>query len=228
MGRIEPTLRSQKASAPPRSRRCSVALVMAPVVLLGGCEPKETKILLEPSQALGYVLAQEAAQVAASKKQIALIEPDANWGPVSTAETAFKSALAKQGYSTLVAKAANLGDPMRRGPVGLKAEDFFEALQKAGGAGAIVSFAGAPCLARGDVARLPATHPPILVVATATLGNVPGVRSELVALGQLLDTRIIQLAVIDGSTEPASTGATKADLAQQVFSQNYRILRRPD
>ena len=96
----------------------------AGVMLLLSCKPTETKILLGPSEALGTVLADEAARVAGARKQVAIISPDANWGDVSTAEEAFKSALKKQGFTIVTAKAANLGDPMRRGQIGLKAADF--------------------------------------------------------------------------------------------------------
>ncbi len=197
---------------------CVLALALA------SCKPKETRVLLQPSQALGVVLAEQTAQLAGAKKRVAIITPDANWGPVSTAEESFKAAIQKQGFSVVTAKSANLGDPMRSGEVGLKAADFLEALGKSSGAGAIVSFAGAPLLKPGDAGRVPVEHPPVLVVSTATLGNLPGVRAEPMQLGRLLDARVIQLAIVDGS-EPA---AAKTDATHELFAQHYRILRRPD
>ena len=193
-------------------------------VALAGCTPKQTKSLLAPTETLGPVLAEQAAQLAGAKKRVAIITPDANWGPASTVEESFKAAIQKQGFSVVTAKSANLGDPMRSGEVGLKAADFLEALGRSSGAGAIVSFAGAPLLKPGDAGQVPAEHPPVLVVSTATLGNLPGVRAEPMQLGRLLDARVIQLAIIDGS-EPA---AAKADATHELFGQNYRILRRPD
>jgi hypothetical protein len=193
-----------------------------------GCEPKEAKVLLEPSQALGVVLAEEAARAAGPRKQIAIIEPDASWGPVSPAEEAFKNTIAKLGFSTIVAKSANLGDPMGRGPIGLKAPDFTEALEKSVGAGAIVSFAGAPRLDPGDAARIGQNHPPVLVVATAALGNVPGVRAEPLELARLLDAKAIQLAIIDGASDPTTPAPAKTDAQHQLFDQHYHIMRAPD
>jgi hypothetical protein len=209
----------------PPVKRLLRGLAVTGVMLFLSCKPTETKVLLGPSEALGTVLAQEAARVAGARKQVAIISPDINWGAVSTAEEAFRNALKKEGFTVVVAKAANLGDPMRRGPVGLAAADFHEALEKSADAGAIVSFAGAPLLKPGDAARVPAGHPPILVVATASLGNVQGVWGDAAQLGRMLDSKAIDLAIVDGA-DPAAPVAGKADAAHALFGQNYRILRR--
>ena len=194
------------------------------VLEFAGCTSKETQALLQPPQALGIVLAAEAARAAGAKKQVAVISPDASWGPVSTAEEAFKAALTKQGFSVVTAKSASLGDPMRS-RAGLKGADFLEALEKSGGAGAVVSFAGAPLLQPGDAGRVSAAHPPVLVVATMTLGTVPGVASDRLLLANLLQAKIIQLAIVDG-TDPAKDA--KGNVTGELFAQNYRILRRAD
>jgi hypothetical protein len=196
------------------------------VLAFAGCTAKETQALLQPPQALGVVLADEAARAAGTKKQVAVISPDASWGPVSTAEEAFKSAMKKQGFSVVTAKSANLGDPMRSRP-GLKGADFLEALEKSGGAGAVVSFAGAPLLLPGDAGRVSAGHPPVLVAATMTLGTVPGVASDRLLLANLLQAKIIQLAIVDGS-DPAAPKADKGDVTHELFAQHYRILRAAD
>jgi hypothetical protein len=88
----------------------SLLLPAVGVLLFLSCAPKETKVLLGPSEALGTVLADEAARVAGARKQVAIISPDASWGAVSVTEEAFKNALKKQGFTTVTAKAANLGD----------------------------------------------------------------------------------------------------------------------
>ena len=173
------------------------------------------------------MLADEAARIAGSRKQVAIISPDASWGAVSTAEEAFKNALKKQGFATVTAKAANLGDPMRRSQLGLKAGDFLDALDKSAEAGAIVSFAGAPMLSPGDAARVQSGHPPVLVVATASLGNVPGIWSDPIQLARLLEAKTIDLAIIDGA-DPATPPPGKSDAAHALFAQNYSILRRPN
>ena len=199
----------------------------AGLMLLLSCKPSETQVLLGPSEALGTVLAEEATRMAGDRKQLAVISPDATWGAVSTVEESFKKALKKQGVTIVTAVAADLGNPLRRGQVGLKADDFFDALNKSADAGAIVSFAGPPLLGPGDAARVPAGHPPVLVVATASLGNVPGVWGDPARLAPLLEAKTIDLVIIDGA-DPAAPPAGKSDAAHALFSQNYSILRRPN
>ena len=207
--------------------RCRTTLLWLLIVIplaFPGCTRKETKSLLQPSAALGAVMAEESIRAAGSKKTIAVITHDANWGPTSTVEEAFQTALRARGLTVSTAKTVNLGDPMHSGEIGLRLDDFMEALAKSSDAGAIVSFAGAPLLKPTDSSRIPAEHPPVLVVSTATLGNLPGLRAEPMQLGRLLEARIIQLAIIDGS-DPS---ATKTDPTHELFAQHFRILRRPD
>ena len=197
------------------------------VMLFLSCAPKETKVLLGPSEALGTVLAEETTRMAGARKQVAIISPDTSWGAASTVEESFKNALKKRGFTIVTAKAANLGNPLRRGRVGLKSEDFLDALDKSPGPGAIVSFAGAPMLSPGDAARIHTDHPPVLVVATASLGNVPGIWGDPLQLAGLLEAKTIDLAIIDGA-DPAAPPSGKSDAEHALFAQNYRILRRPN
>jgi len=108
-----------------RFARGPATLALALLLLLTSCAPKETKVLLQSNEALGTVLAEEAARIAGAKKQIAIISA-ANWGPPSTAQEAFEAALKKKGFSSFTAKSADLGDPMRirQGQFGLKSADF--------------------------------------------------------------------------------------------------------
>jgi hypothetical protein len=133
-------------------------------------------------------------------------------------------ALKRQKATLEVVKSANLGNPMLSGEVGLKAPDFFEAMEKSAKAGAVISLVGAPLLKEGDAARLAGTHPPVLVVAVANLGDKMGVHTDLTKLGSLLDSKVIQLAIIDGS-EPPTKPAAKPDPYLELFSQHYHILR---
>jgi len=181
---------------------------------------------LGPSEALSSVLAEEAVRLAGAKKQVALITADASWGPPSTLEEALKRALKRHGLTVVTAKAANLGNPMLSGAIGLKALDFFEALEKSTGTGAVISLVGGPLLTPDDTARLSTNHPPVLVVATAMLGDKMGVRSDPLQLARLLEAQVIQMAIIDGA-DPAANAPGKPDPARDLFAQNYRILRRP-
>jgi hypothetical protein len=192
-------------------------------VLLAGCSPTKTESLLQPSQALGTVLAKEVARLAGANKKVAVITTDPTWGPTSTAEQTFRTELNKQGFQIATAKSVNVGNAMRRGPIGLKAEDFWEALGKSTDAAAIVSFAGSPLVKVSEAARLSSNHPRVLVVATASLGNVAGVWSDPVQLAGLMEAGIIDLAVID-SPEPGPE-PSKADAGETLFTRHFRILR---
>jgi len=202
---------------------CLAGLALA----FAGCTPDKTQTLLQPPQALGVVLAEEAARAAGANHQVAVISPDASWGPMSITETAFRAAMKTKGYSVVTAKSANLGDPMKMRGVGLKGTDFFEALKRSDGVGAVVSFCGAPLLSPGDAGRGRRGTPPVLVVATMTLGTEPGIASNVSLLTNLLDAKIIQLAVIDGS-DPTAPKAGDSDATHEVFAQNYHFLRRAD
>ena len=205
----------------------NLGLALLLVSVSPACKPKELQALLEPGQALSSVLAEEAVRLAGPKKQVALITPDASWGPPSVIEESLRGALKKHGVTVVTAKAANVGNPMFSGEIGLKAKDFFEALEKSAGAGAVISLAGAPLLKPGDAERVNPDHPPVLVVATAMQGNKMGLRGDPVALARLLEAKVIQLAIIDGA-DSAVNSAGKLDPTHELFFRNYRILRRPD
>jgi hypothetical protein len=195
------------------------------MLVLASCR-KETSLLLEPSQVLGAVLAEETARVAGTKKQVVLIVP--KWAASSAVGESFKAALKKNGLHIAFTLSADMGDPMGRDLIGLKAADFFSALEKSASAGAVVSLAGAPFLNEQDAARLGSEHPPVLVVATSSLGEVMGIPGNLPYIAGLLKAKIIQLAIVDGKPEPASQVSEKRDANQQLFSQHYRILRTFD
>ena len=220
---FRPDLESLPPSASrPRLFACGLALLL---FIVPSCKPKATQILLGPSQALTAVLAEEAASFSGTKKQIALITHDASWGPPSTVEQALVHLLKKQGHAVAIVKAANIGNPMLSGAVGLKAADFFEALEKSAGSGALISLVGAPLLTPDDTARLTRDHTPVLVVATAQVGDKIGVRGDPLQLARLLESQAIQLAIIDGGS--AANGSGKTNSERERFDQNYRILRRP-
>ena len=206
-------------------RRINPGLLL--LLLLPGCRPKEVQALLEPSQALGEVVAEEAVRLAGANRSITLITHDTSWGPPSTAERALRAALKKQNATLDLVKAANLGNPMLSGEVYLKAADFLETMEKSARAGAVISLVGAPQLQEGDAARVTPTHPPVLVVATASLGDKMGVHTDPVRLASLLEAKLIQLAIIDGdalTTQPVA----KSDPQRALFDQHYRILRPPE
>jgi hypothetical protein len=206
-------------------RRINLGLLL--LLLLPSCQQKEVRALLEPSQALGEVLAEEAIRLAGANRSITLITHDSSWGPPSTAEQALRTALKKQKATLDCVKAANLGNPMLSGEVGLKAVDFFETMEKSGKAGAVISLVGAPQLEEGDGARLSSRHPPVLILATASLGDKMGVHTDTVRLARLLEAKLIQLAIIDGN-DPNPQLTDKPNTHRALFAKHYRILRPTD
>jgi hypothetical protein len=203
---------------------CPALLLLA----LTSCTPTETKRLFDRSEALGVVLAEQTARIAGPNKQVALIFPQ--WGAASTVGDSLKKALRKQGITIVNTHSADVGDPMRRSSLGLKSADFLAVMEKSAGAGAVVSLAGAPLLKAGEAAQLGVTHPPVVVVATASLGNVMGLPGDPLQLAGLLEARTVQLAVIDADPDaaPEPQPAGKTDPIHQIFARNYRLLHRPD
>jgi hypothetical protein len=193
------------------------------LLLLSGCGRDQTKAMLQAPQALGVVLAGEAALVAGANHTVGVITPDAGWGPVSTVESSFRETMGKMGFSVTTAKSADLGSAISFA-AGLDGADFLEALQEARGAGAVVSFGGAPVMSVAEEERVPVGHPPVLVVATMALGSVPGIASDRRMITNLLTAKIIQLAVIDGADASAAQSAP-ADATHEIFARNYRIVR---
>ncbi len=198
------------------------------VLALSSCSQSATKRLFDRGDALGIVVAEQTARIAGANKQVALILP--HWGADSTVGESLKTALKKQGLTIVLTHSADVGDPMRRGSLGLKSADFLAVMGKAAGAGAVISLAGAPLLKSGDAAQLGATHPPVVVVATGSLGNVMGLPGDRLQLVGLLEARIIQLAVIDldPGAQPDPQAAGKTDAIHQTFAKNYCLLHRPD
>ena len=203
-------------------RQFAVGLAL-PILLLVSCGRNEDDTMLGPSRALGVVLAGETALAAGTKKQVVLILP--RWGANSTAAESFKAELRKRDLIVASTLLAEVGDPMGRSAPGMKAEDFFDALEKGAGAGAIVSLAGAPLLDASDMARMNSNQTPVLVVASRSLGNVVGVPADGNYLAGLVDARVVQLAIVDGNSEPSAAPAGKTDATQQLFFQHYYIFR---
>lgn len=203
----------------------SIRLIgLVPVLaFLSGCTSKEASAILQPSESLAPILAEETIHAAGANRKVAIISPDSTWGPISSVEKTFRATLKKQGFTIIDAKSASLGDPMRSGEVGLKSPDFIEVLEKNPNVGAIVSFAGAPLLKQSDFARVPAEHPPVLAIATAMLGTAPGVPGDRSQFPALLNSKVVQLIIIDGAD--SSSTVAKTDSTHQLFAQNFQIWR---
>jgi len=193
-------------------------------LILSGCTSKEANAILQPAESLAPILAEETISAAGANRKVAIISPDSKWGSTSPVEQAFRATLKKQGFTIIDARPAFLGDPMRSGEVGLKSSDFIDVLERFPDIGAIISFAGPPLLKPQDFSKVAAQHPPVLVIATAILGTSPGVPGDRNQFPRLLDSKAVQLIIIDGA-EPAAPTSTKRDRTHDLFSQNFRVLR---
>ncbi len=190
------------------------------LLILAACKPSGVDGVLDVTAALRKVLAVETAQAATASKQVILLAPKIAQGPAASLGDEFKAALKAEGLSVEV-QLVDLGDPMSYGNYGWKAADFFEAVQKHAGVGAIVSLIGLPKLGASDLARVPANHPPILAVATRQIGLAPGVSPPPGALEQMLKTKVVQIAIVEGT----GTTVGKSDKAYKIFDQHFQILR---
>ena len=202
------------------NRLCSsLAGLCVLIFAFAACKPKEVNQLSDAASALRTVFAAETAKLAGATKQIVMIVPKVVPGATANLGDEFKSAFQKEGLSVVEIKAVDLGNPMRYAEYGLKVADLIEAIEKHPQAGAIVSLVGLPKI--NHPGQVPAIHPPILVVATAQIGMSPGVPANPSVLMQMLDAKIIQVAIVDGSGTPTGKG----DKASQLFNQHYQILR---
>ncbi len=192
------------------------------LVALAGCTPSDTRQLLDRSEALGAVLAEETARLAGPNKKVAVILP--HWGTASTLGESLQKSLKKRGVTVAFSIPADVGNPMHRVALGLKSADFLAAMEKAAGLGAVVSLAGTPLVEPQDASKLSPDHPPVIVVATASLGNVMGLPGDRGHLASLLDAKIVRLAFIDGP-DPDAPPSGKADAIHQAFALNYRVIR---
>lgn len=202
-----------------RKSSLKAAFVAAMLFAFVACKPKEINQLAESASALSKVFAAETAH-AAKGKQIVVIACNVPQGPLASVAGDFKSEFEKQGLSIIETKTVELGDPMNYRDYGLKLADLLEVMNKHPEAGAIVSLVGAPLVRGAELGEIPASHPPVFVIATAQIGLAPGVPTNPGALRQMLDAKVIQMAVADG----AGIAGGKTD-AEKIFNQHYQILR---
>ena len=197
-------------------------MVLGALVLVAGgtgCKPKAVSELNDTTDALFTVLADETAQAAAGKTQVIVIARSGPDGKPAEVAAQAVAALKKKQLAPEV-KTVSLGDPMKFDSYGWSAANFMEVVQQNPDAGAVVSLVGAPVLKGPDLARVPAKRPPVLVVAVSHMGTIPGVPAEQRVIGPLLNSKIVQLAIVNGTETPTETTE-----AHKVFGQTYTRLR---
>jgi hypothetical protein len=159
---------------------------------------------LELFRAVGKGVAEQAAVIAGSQKEVVLI----GWDPHGTSfpgadeeQNAFVKAARTLGLTIVATK--NL-IPTGSDALGIPGEQFLE-LSRSFPAAVIVSFVGPPLLNSESMRQLPASRPKCLVVTTEVDGR----------LRNLFRQRIVQLAILPGRRSAS---------ADKSAAQSYLVL----
>jgi hypothetical protein len=168
-----------------------------------------------PQEALGQVLAEEAAKMLGSVGRVTLItlDPSAFNNPAIQFQVSGFERAAKQLKMAIAATNFIKLDPLRlmRVPAG----DFLEIMRKLPEGDVVVSLLGPPLLNSAQMARLGEKRPRILAVCS---GPMP----QQVNLPQLFDQDLLHLAVIS-RVVPLPSGAAPEN-PREMFNQRYRII----
>lgn len=187
-----------------------------------GCKPSAEAQLDNATSALFTILADETARMAGGKKQVIVVATTGPDGKASETAQSTAAALKKAQLAPEI-KMVSIGDPMRMGGYGWSAESYREILQQHPEAGAVVSLVGAPLLKMADLSKVPPTHPPVIAVAVMQVGTRRGVAGSPDMIGQLLERKALQLAIIDG---PEAASEAK-NATEKQFGQLYARMRAP-
>ena len=171
----------------------------------------------EPCQALGQVLAEEAAKVLGPDRRVALIAPNTSVFPNPAAdhlaEGFFRAARSLQ-FNIVGTNWIEL-DPIRlvRVPPG----DYLEVLLKRSANDVVVSFLGPPLLSDEQRAKLAGKAPRIVALCA---GNLP----RQTNLKALFERNLLHVAVISRPNPAAGQPTTQG--ARAWFDQFYQIVTR--
>jgi len=177
---------------------------------------RESKIELNPYQALGAVAAEETIKVMGDKHQIVVVAQDTReieMPALSAQLKSFQATAHKQPRVTVDLETVAM-DAMTMMSAGgrIPPEPFFKIVQKYPQAGAIVLFLGFPELAKRDLDLLQQRAQKVIVVA----GYRPDYR-------MLLERRLIDLAIVPRFDALPDT-ATKPKTLREWFEQEYVIV----
>jgi hypothetical protein len=181
---------------------------------------KSAQLAVDMNAALGQRAAEEVAQLLGNHGQIAVMSLELAPGqnsPDAAQMAAFSQTLKQHGIKIAATKTLS-GDDMNILMVGggVSPKKYVELRAQASGAGAIVSFVGPPSLSVGDLQKLQAQGPPLVVVNT--LGGTPGLGSDLAAL---VEAKAVALAFV-----PRTAAEMEKEKSQpKIFDRYYKILR---
>lgn len=159
---------------------------------------------------IGRVLARESLAVLRPGGEIVVLTRDTEafrQPALDLVLRSFEQEVGRHGKSAVTVRAFPL-DPLR--PVKAPPGDFFELMRRLGPDKAVVSLLGPPMLTRAQRRVLRPGSPRVIAFCP---GAVPGAAD----LGGLLDSGLLQVAVVD---RPSAAGAAR-------FDDRYVVLRSP-
>jgi len=168
-----------------------------------------------PHEALGQVLAEEAAKILGAGGHIAVIARDTTEVKNPAADAQMRGFQRALRQAKLTISSTNLFklDPLRL--VRVPAADFVKLMRKQSEADVIVSLLGPPILEDEQRAGLGETHPRIVALCSGAI-------SEQVNLKQLFDQHLLHVAVV--SKPDASSAANTARDLREAFTQFYEVV----
>ena len=173
----------------------------------------------DASEALGQRAGEEVARLVGNKGQVAVLSLEIAPGqaPTFVAQMErFARTLKKHGVTIGATKLMPGGLTSLVLGTALPAKAYMELIERAPNAGAIVSFVGPPNLSPGELQKLQAAHPPLVVVDTFGVLKGP-------ALPAMLEAKAVALAFVPLNSVEAAREKQQANL----FDRYYRILRPP-
>jgi hypothetical protein len=180
---------------------------------------KAEQAATDASEALGQRAAEEVARLVGNHGEIAVLSPAIAPGqaPTFVAQMErFTRTLKKHGIKIGATKLMPGGLTALVLGTGLPAGDYVALLEQAPNAGAIVSFVGPPNLSPGELQKLQANRPPLVVVDTFGV-------SKGRALSAMLEAKAVALAFVPLNSLEVANEKQQSNL----FDRYYRILRAP-
>lgn len=179
--------------------------------------PKGDLVMSDVYLALGQRAAAETLELLQGRQQVVVVGLDAGLGEGTSYEPVMKTFQQKlKQKGVRIAATTPLPGGMRGAMMGarLSAKSYFNLLDKAPDAGAVVSFAGLPAMKAAELKSFHSRHPPLVVV------DVFGGASKM-ALAQSVAENTVALAFV----QRLGTDSEKENKSSDLLAHYYEILR---
>lgn len=194
----------------------SILVILASLCWIYFTQFASAKINVSLHTAVGQVMAEETDKLLGHKGEVIVLALDAGAAPELPAQLkSFKETLRKLGGVTIrktdYLKTDN--QPKYGTGRGLSARQFLRVVKKSAGAGAIVSFVGAPNLSDADFSELEKNHPPKFIAEGGSAAK----------LKKLFDKKLLQVAIVHRYQFPAPNTNAPAT-PREWFDKRFQIL----